>query len=164
MHIPSMMLLFVLLVILLAAMALQMVWALRHGYPPAGTPHVLCFHKLSDRFLWEGTWTTPGRFAAIIDRLRARGYTFIDEAHYLAALDHPSADAAMQIFLTFDDGYADTIEAAHAVLAPRGIPMHVFLVSDYAGRDNAWDLSLGRAPVRHLSWERVRELSRMGVT
>jgi peptidoglycan/xylan/chitin deacetylase (PgdA/CDA1 family) len=53
---------------------------------------------------------------------------------------------------------------AHEILCARGIPFHVFFVSDYAGRDNAWDLSLGRPPVRHLGWERVRGLSRAGVT
>jgi peptidoglycan/xylan/chitin deacetylase (PgdA/CDA1 family) len=44
------------------------------------------------------------------------------------------------------------------------VPLHVFLVSDYAGKDNSWELSLGRPPVRHLTWERVRELAQRGVT
>ena len=151
-------------VVLLLAATLHLTWLLRHGYPSGSTPRVLCFHKLSRRFLFEGTWTTPARFEAMIDRLRGRGYTFIDEAAYLAALEAPSSAAAKQIFLTFDDGYADTIEAAHTALSARGIPFHVFLVSDYAWRDNAWDLSLGRPPVRHLSWERVRELAAAGGT
>jgi peptidoglycan/xylan/chitin deacetylase (PgdA/CDA1 family) len=100
----------------------------------------------------------------MIDRLRARGYTFIDEARYLNLLDDPPHDASKQIFLTFDDGYAETIDVAYEILDPRGIPFHVFFVSDYAGRDNDWDLSLGRPPVRHLTWERVRSLAALGVT
>jgi peptidoglycan/xylan/chitin deacetylase (PgdA/CDA1 family) len=100
----------------------------------------------------------------MIDRLRARSYTFIDEARYLALLDDPPRDASKQILLTFDDGYAETIDVAYEILEPRGIPFHVFFVSDYAGRDNDWDLSLGRPPVRHLTWERVRALSALGVT
>jgi peptidoglycan/xylan/chitin deacetylase (PgdA/CDA1 family) len=148
----------------LVAAVLHIIWLLRHGYPPDTTPRVLCFHKLSRRFLWEGTWTTPERFAAIIDRLVARGYTFIDEARFLAATDDPGPSRAKQIFLTFDDGYAGTIEVAHEILSARGIPFHVFFVPDYAGRANTWDLSLGRPPVRHLSWARVCELSDAGVT
>jgi peptidoglycan/xylan/chitin deacetylase (PgdA/CDA1 family) len=143
---------------------LHLVWRVRFGYPPGDAPRVLCFHKISRRFLWEGTWTTPARFAATIDRLVARGYRFIDEDAYLAALDDRHAGRAREIFLTFDDGYADTIDAAHEILAARGIPLHVFLVSDHAGRENTWELSLGRPPVRHLAWERVRELSAAGVT
>lgn len=144
--------------------ALHGVWRLRYGYPPDHVPRVLCFHKLSRHFCFEGTWTTPARFAAYIDRLRARGYTFIDQAQYLAALDAPAADRSTQIFLTFDDGYTEVRDIAWPLLSDRGIPFHVFLVTDYAGRENAWDLSLGRRPFRHLDWPAVRELSERGVT
>jgi peptidoglycan/xylan/chitin deacetylase (PgdA/CDA1 family) len=146
------------------AALLHGVWRVRHGYPPDTTPRVLCFHKLSERFLFEGTWTTPARFDAVIRSLVARGYTFIDEDAYLAALDRPTALAGRQVFLTFDDGYADTIEIAHRILAPLKIPFHVFFVSDYAGKLNSWDLSLGRPGHRHLTWERVGELARAGVS
>ena len=152
------------LVALALVVAVHLIWLTRYGYPPETAARVLCFHKLSRRFLFEGTWTTPGRFAAIVDRLRARGYTFIDETRYLALLHAPAADAARCVFLTFDDGYAETIDLAQTILAARGIPFHVFLVTDYAGRENTWDLSLGRPPERHLSWDRVRELAATGVT
>ncbi len=145
-------------------LALHAVWRARYGYPPEHVPRVLCFHKLSRRFLFEGTWTTPKRFVAIIDRLRQSGYSFIDESQYLAALDAPAVDRSKQIFLTFDDGYTEVRDIAWPVLAERGVPLHVFLVTDYAGRENAWDLSLGRPPFRHLDWPAVREMSARGVT
>jgi peptidoglycan/xylan/chitin deacetylase (PgdA/CDA1 family) len=148
----------------LVAAMLHVLWLFRYGYPPGTAPRVLCFHKLSHRFLFEGTWTTPVHFTAIIDRLRERGYTFIDEARYLELLDAPEEGASKYILLTFDDGYEETINAAHEILLQRGVPLHVFLVSDYAGRENSWDLKLGRPAFRHLGWERVRELSRQGVT
>lgn len=151
-------------IVVSAALLLHLVWRVRHGYPPADTPRVLCFHKLSRGFLWEGTWTTPGRFEAIIDRLTGAGYTFVDESAYLDALAHPSPGAAKQVFLTFDDGYADTIEEAHRILARKNIPFHVFFVSDYEGRENSWDLSLGRPRHRHLSLQRVGELARASVS
>ncbi len=144
--------------------ALHAVWRARYGYPPDHVPRVLCFHKLSRRFLFEGTWTTPARFAAYVDRLRDRGYSFIDEAAYLAALDAPPADRTKQIFLTFDDGYTDVHDVAWPLLSERGIPLHVFFVTDYAGRDNEWDLALGRPPFRHLSWSQVRDMASRGVT
>jgi len=150
--------------IVATALALQFYWRVHFGYPPDTTPRVLCFHKLSRRFLFEGTWTTPVHFTAIIDRLRDRGYVFIGESRYLELLDQPEEGAAKYIFLTFDDGYEETIDTAHEILSARRIPLHVFLVSDYAGRENSWDLKLGRPAVRHLTWERVRELSEQGVT
>jgi peptidoglycan/xylan/chitin deacetylase (PgdA/CDA1 family) len=154
----------ILLGVLAVALALHFHWRVHFGYPPETTPRVLCFHKLSDRFLLEGTWTTPRRFEAIIDRLLEKGYSFIDEARYLALLDAPEPGAWRSIFLTFDDGYAGTIDIAHEILKARGVPMHVFLVSDFAGKENTWELSLGRPAVRHLSWERVGELAAEGVT
>jgi len=151
-------------VVLGVPIALYGVWRIRYGYPPDYVPRVLCFHKLSQRFRFEGTWTTPSRFAAYLDRLRARGYTFIDEAQYLLALDAPAADRSKQILLTFDDGYTEVHDIAWPALSDRGIPFHVFLVTDYAGRENTWDLSLGRQPFRHLDWSMVREMSDCGVT
>ena len=147
-----------------APAALHLVWRARFGYPPENIPRVLCFHKISRRFCWEGTWTTPARFAAYVDRLRARGYTFIDEAQYLAALESPRDGAAKQLLLTLDDGYDDVYDLAWPILAERRIPFHVFVVSDYAGKTNDWDLSLGRRPFRHMDWNRVREMAARGVT
>jgi peptidoglycan/xylan/chitin deacetylase (PgdA/CDA1 family) len=147
-----------------AAFGLHFYWRIHFGYPPDDTPHVLCFHKLSRRFLLEGTWTTPLRFTAIIDRLSERGHVFIDESRYLELIERPERGASRYIFLTFDDGYDESIETAHEILQQKGIPLHVFLVSDYAGKDNSWDMSLGRPPHRHLTWERVTELADAGVS
>jgi len=140
------------------------VWRVKYGPPRAGAPQVLCFHKIADRFCWEGTWTTPDRFFATIDRLLERGYRFLDESQYLTAIesaDGPSRDA---LFLTFDDGYRELHTVVLPGLAARAVPFHVFLVSEYAGRDNTWDLSLGRRPFRHLSWDEVAEMGARGVT
>jgi peptidoglycan/xylan/chitin deacetylase (PgdA/CDA1 family) len=144
--------------------ALHAAWRVRYGYPPPDLPRVLCFHKLSTRFCWEGTWTTPARFASIVDRLRDRGYTFIDETAFLSALDSPGVDGSRSVFLTFDDGYAHLVDTAWPILGERGVPFHVFLVTDYIGRTNAWDLSLGRPAFRHLDREQVREMAALGVT
>jgi peptidoglycan/xylan/chitin deacetylase (PgdA/CDA1 family) len=145
-----------------APLTLHALWRARYGYPPDHVPRVLCFHKLSRRFLFEGTWTTPKRFVAYIDRLRECGYTFIDESQYLASLDEPPQDRTKQIFLTFDDGYTEVHEIAWPLLAERGVPFHVFLVTDYAGRENSWDLKLFRPPFRHLDWAAVREMTAGG--
>ena len=153
-----------LLAVAAVPLSLHALWRARYGYPPDHIPRVLCFHKLSRRFLFEGTWTTPKRFAAYLDLLQERGYTFIDESQYLAALDAPPADRTKQIFLTLDDGYTEVRDIAWPLLSERKIPFHVFLVSDYAGRENRWDLSLGRPPFRHLDWPSVREMSGAGIT
>ncbi|HEX5133087.1 MAG TPA: polysaccharide deacetylase family protein [Candidatus Krumholzibacteria bacterium] len=144
--------------------ALHIAWRVRHGYPPEGFPRVLCFHKISARFCLEGTWTTPRRLAATVDRLQARGWRFIGEDEYLAALDGAPDPASRRVWLTFDDGYAHLLDSARPILAQRGVPWHVFMVTDYAGRANTWDLSLGRPASRHLDWNEVHDLAAAGVT
>ncbi len=153
-----------LLAVAAVPLALHAVWRIRYGYPPRTLPRVLCFHKISSRFCLEGTWTTPRRFAAMIDRLLERGWTFIDEAAFLHSLEAPDPANARRVFLTFDDGYAHLADTAFPLLAERGIPFHVFLVTDYTGRDNTWDLGLGRPRSRHLDAGQIAGMAAAGVT
>lgn len=143
--------------------ALYVIWRVWYRYPPLGVPQVLCYHKLSDRFCLEGTWITRSRFLGHIDYLLDQGVRFVDEATFINALGGTQNRGSTDILLTFDDGY----EALHPMyfehLVPRNIPLLVFLPTDYAGRENTWDLSLGRRAFRHLSWIQVREMCEAGV-
>jgi peptidoglycan/xylan/chitin deacetylase (PgdA/CDA1 family) len=152
--------------VVVAAIAggLYITWRARFGQPPPSPPPVLCFHKISRRFLWEGTWTTPDRFFRVIDSLRDRGYRFIGEDEFLATLEDESAADSGRLFLTFDDGYVELHDDILDGLLERNVPLHVFVVSDYAGKENHWDLSLGRPASRHASWEQLRDMVTAGVT
>jgi len=150
--------------LVLAPAALYAVWRIRYRYPPGGLPQALCYHKISNRFCFEGTWTTPARFLSQIDFLSERGYRFIGESEFLDGLERPSAGGEKELLLTFDDGYEDVCRLAGPGLLERKIPFHIFLVTDYCGRDNTWDLSLGRRPSRHLSWTTIEEMAGNGVT
>lgn len=143
--------------------AVYIVWRTRYGYPSGSRPGVLCFHKISRRFCWEGTWTTPSRFFAYIDRLRGLGYRFVSVDDYLAGISS-GPGGGREVLLTFDDGYEELYDLVLPGLEERGVPFHVFLVTDYVGRDNAWDLSLGRRPFRHLDWPAIEEMAARGVT
>jgi peptidoglycan/xylan/chitin deacetylase (PgdA/CDA1 family) len=143
---------------------LYVIWRTRYRYPPENIPPVLCYHKLSRRFCLEGTWTTPRRFLDQIDFLVERGYRFLGEDEFYDALARRSIGREKTVLLTFDDGYEELYEVFTERLAPRGIPVLVFLVTDYAGAENAWDLSLGRRSFRHLSWEQVGEMAGKGAS
>jgi peptidoglycan/xylan/chitin deacetylase (PgdA/CDA1 family) len=140
-----------------------LVWLARYGYPAPDTPQVLCFHKISDRFCWEGTWTTPARFFAYIDRLRVLGYRFIGMEQYLADVTS-GRPGGPRVLLTFDDGYRELYDVVLPGLESRGVPFHVFLVTDYVGGQNDWELSLGRRAFRHLDWNQIEDMASRGVT
>lgn len=150
-------------IVIAVPLGLFVLWIVRFRYPPRGLPQALCYHKVSERFLFEGTWITPRRFAGHIDALRDRGYVFVDEDRYLDGLDRPPSDGAKRLLLTFDDAYEELTRVYHEILAPRGVPMLVFVVTDYVGRANTWDLALGRPPARHLDWEQIASLAARGV-
>jgi peptidoglycan/xylan/chitin deacetylase (PgdA/CDA1 family) len=155
---------FVLGVFLVLVFSLFVRWKTRYRYPPDDVPPVLCYHKLSRRFCLEGTWTTPRRFIDQIDSLLAGGYRFIGEDEFYEALAHRSPDHGRTILLTFDDGYEELYGVFTEHLVPRGIPVLVFLVADYVGKGNVWDLSLGRRAFKHLSWDQVSRMAGRGAT
>jgi peptidoglycan/xylan/chitin deacetylase (PgdA/CDA1 family) len=140
-----------------------LVWKVRFGHPNAVHPPVLCFHKISTRFCWEGTWTTPKRLFAYVDRLRRTGYRFVGMEEYLDCLDTGNHDGR-SLLLTFDDGYRELYDIVLPALEARGVPFHVFVVTDYVGGTNEWDLSLGRRSFRHLDWRQMKEMASRGVT
>lgn len=151
-------------VIAIVLFALFVIWWTKYRYPPLNIPQTLCYHKLSEEFCFEGTWMPPTRFLDQIDHLQERGYRFINEDEFIRAVANPEPANAARVFLTFDDGYDSLHTIYTRELERRHVPMHVFLLSDYVGRENEWDLSLGRRPFRHLGWEEIRDLSDRGVT
>jgi peptidoglycan/xylan/chitin deacetylase (PgdA/CDA1 family) len=94
--------------------------------------------------------------------LLGRGYRFIGEDEFYGSLANRSLERGREILLTFDDGYEEVYDVYMEHLAPRAVPLLVFLVTGYAGRMNTWDLAAGRRGFRHLSWERVAEMARAG--
>jgi peptidoglycan/xylan/chitin deacetylase (PgdA/CDA1 family) len=156
--------LFVLAIVAAALSILYGIWKVKYRYAARGYPQALCYHKITNRFCFEGTWTTPSRFFAQVDYLSDHGFRFIDETEFLAGLEEPPAGGERALFLTFDDGYREIHRFVLPGLVEREIPFHVFLVTDYSGRDNKWDLSLGRRPFRHLSWSDIEEMVGKGIT
>jgi peptidoglycan/xylan/chitin deacetylase (PgdA/CDA1 family) len=150
------------LAVLVALASLYLRWRLFFGRAPARAASALCYHKITPRFCLEGTWTTPRRFAGHVDHLLEKGYRFVSEDEFYAALSDPAGDHAKEILLTFDDGYEEIHDVYFECLVPRKIPVLVFVVSGYAGKTNDWDLALGRRPFRHLSWDQVSRMAEAG--
>ncbi|NIO00925.1 MAG: polysaccharide deacetylase family protein [Candidatus Latescibacteria bacterium] len=144
--------------------SLYALWWRKYRFPPRGYAQALCYHKISKRFCFEGTWTTPDRFFSQIDFLIDRGYRFIGEDEFLTSIEAATIGAEKMLLLTFDDGYTEVFDYLLPGLEKRTIPFHVFIVTDFAGRENAWDLSLGRRPFRHLSWREVEEMAGRGAS
>ena len=119
----------ILVAVVLFVAAVYLWWRIRYGNPSTNHPPVLCFHKISDRFCWEGTWTTPDRFFAYVDRIGRLGYRFVGMDEYLERIGSSGGAADREVLITFDDGYRELYDIVLPGLEARGIPFHVFLVA-----------------------------------
>jgi peptidoglycan/xylan/chitin deacetylase (PgdA/CDA1 family) len=102
----------------------------------------------------------PALFAAQLDDLLDRGWSFVDLTTALGGGD-PVPDKAL--LLTFDDAYVDLLEAAAPILAERKIPAVVFAISGLVGATNEWDSSRGAATLPLLDAEGLRAVAAAGI-
>jgi len=119
---------------------------------------VLMYHwvhpDLGDRLRLYGV--TPEAFAWQMRHLRAAGYR---SAGLGELLDHMAGRRVLgprRVVLTFDDGYVDNVEHAGPILEECGFTATIFMVTDQAGKSNAWDADHGDALRPLLSWDAMR--------
>lgn len=127
---------------------------------------VLAYHAIddheSDPVLARHS-VSPASFAAQLDTLQGKGWTFVDLDTALAGLRGEVALPRRAVLLTFDDGYTDLLSNACPILEQRGIPALVFAVAGEVGGTNTWDNVNGARAVELLDAEGLREVAARGV-
>jgi peptidoglycan/xylan/chitin deacetylase (PgdA/CDA1 family) len=64
--------------------------------------------------------------------------------------------------LTFDDGYASLAQHVYPVLADVGFTATTFLITDYVGRANTWDVRYTWRRLAHLGWDSIGQWQERG--
>lgn len=80
----------------------------------------------------------------------------------VAALEDLGPDSN-SVALTFDDGFANLMDAAIPALLRQGWTATIFVVADWVGRDNSWasqPAGIPRLPL--LDWHHLRDLQTQG--
>lgn len=127
----------------------------------AGVP-VLLYHSVHDRpsDAERPYAVSPSAFAAHVDAIRESARTGLGVGELAAALRGERALPSRPVLITFDDGYADTLDAVQ-VLLDSGLPSTVYVTSGEVGaadrlsRDALVDLTrlagveVGAHAVRH---------------
>ncbi len=119
---------------------------------------ILAFHKVDPVFEWGVTRIPPVQFRRVLDYLKRNGYATVGLSQAVRS-DIPISKA---VVLTFDDAYESVYRHALPALLDAGFTAAVFVITGFVGTWNAWDVNLGGLRFRHLSWERLRELDRLG--
>jgi peptidoglycan/xylan/chitin deacetylase (PgdA/CDA1 family) len=136
-------------------------------------PPILGYHKIDSRFELGFTQLGPRTFRRQIEALARAGYRTLGSAELLEAVGRsdgqtvgsstPPHDASRTIVLTFDDGYAALAEHAFPVLADHGFKALLFVITDFVGRENTWDVQYGWRKFYHLSWGELAKWRERGI-
>jgi peptidoglycan/xylan/chitin deacetylase (PgdA/CDA1 family) len=120
---------------------------------------VLLYHKVDSRFECGGTWVTPSQFERHVRFLKDNGYHFCTLETLLSETD----TSAKRVAITFDDGYLALKEFAFPVLQAYGAPASVFIVTEFVGRENLWDVNIGWRRFEHLRWSDIESAAATGI-
>ncbi len=131
---------------------------------PGMPPPILCYHKVDTRFELGFTQVEPRVFRRQVEALARAGYRALASADLLQRLAGPPVpEVGPELVFTFDDGYAGLARHAFPVLADHGFRALVFVITDYVGRDNDWDVQYGWRRFAHLDWDDLARWQERGI-
>jgi len=122
-------------------------------------PTVLCYHKIERRRELGVTRLSPKRFAAQIEALARAGWRGLSLAEFAATVRGERVASDRELLITFDDAYRGLRDHAFPVLRDAGFGGVCFLITDYAGRLNRWDVAYGGRRFAHLAWRDIERWS-----
>ncbi len=115
----------------------------------------LAYHKVDRRFELGLTTVDPVAFKRHVQVIHDAGYTIGNSVFV-------EREIGSGVCMTFDDGYDCFFRNVIPVLTPIGASATTFVITDYVGRTNAWDLRLSYRPYLHMNASQLREASDLG--
>jgi peptidoglycan/xylan/chitin deacetylase (PgdA/CDA1 family) len=126
-------------------------------------PPVLAYHKVERRHELGVTRLSPRRFAKQIERLARAGWKTLGLDDVIACAIGERTAAPNELAITFDDGYRGLREHAFPVLEAHGFRATCFVITEYAGKLNRWDVAYGGRRFAHLAWRDMRVWQGRGI-
>lgn len=117
-----------------------------------GNP-ILTYHKIGPRpanVRLKGLYVSQRLFTTQLEELRRAGFQS-------APLERQLMAGANRITITFDDGYQNVLRHAAPGLVENGFAATQFLVADFLGKRNEWDVAEGEAPEPLMTKAEIRE-------
>jgi len=134
------------------------------------TPPVLCYHRIGGPLELGVTRVGRSTFARQMTALARAGWRTLSLEGFAARTIGVGAQHAAplhkpprEFLLTFDDGYADLAEYAYPVLSDLGFTATTFLITDYIGKTNTWDVRYTWNRLKHLSWSQIEQWRARGL-
>lgn len=126
-------------------------------------PPVLCYHKVERRRELGVTRLAPRRFASQMTALARAGWRGVTLGEFAATIRGERRASARELLITFDDAYRGLRDYAFPVLRDVGFSAACFVITDFAGRLNRWDVAYGGRRFAHLAWRDIETWSARGI-
>ena len=126
-------------------------------------PPVLCYHKVERRRELGVTRVGPRRFGVQMHALAAAGWRAISLLELAACIRGERRPGDRELLITFDDAYRGLRDYAFPVLRDVGFAAACFVITDFAGRLNGWDVAYGGRRFAHLAWRDIERWSAHGI-
>ncbi len=140
-----------------------LIWRSKFGKPADNYIPILAYHKVDKKFEIGGTWTTPGQFQKQMAYIKAKGITPVTLSRAVELMKSKESRNKKYVCITFDDAYEGLYNYAWPVLQKYGFPATIFVVTDYVGKENDWDVNWGGRKFRHLGWQQIINMSKAGI-
>ena len=130
----------------------------------AALPHILCYHKVERRLELGVTRLSPRRFARQMERFARHGWRSLTLDQLVAVARGERRAGEREVAITFDDAYRGLRDHAFPVLESLGFTATCFVITEFAGRLNRWDVAYGGRRFAHLAWRDIRRWEARGIT
>jgi len=115
---------------------------------------VLCYHRIGGALELGVTRTTAAVFRRQMEMLAKAGWRTLRLSEFAESL-RTTHHAPRTFLLTFDDGYASLADNAYPVLSDLGFTATTFVITDYIGKTNTWDVRYTWRRLPHLDWPTI---------
>jgi peptidoglycan/xylan/chitin deacetylase (PgdA/CDA1 family) len=123
---------------------------------------VLCYHRIGGPLELGVTRVARSVFARQLAGLARGGWRTLSLDAFADRWGRAGGPASKEFLLSFDDGYGSLVEHAYPILAELGFTATTFLVTDYVGATNTWDVRYTWRRLRHLDWSAVEHWQARG--
>jgi len=125
---------------------------------------VLCYHRVGGPLELGVTRVARSVFARQVHALAQAGWRTLSLTEFATRVQRGVLASRNELLLTFDDGYASLAELAYPILAGVAFTATTFVITDFVGRANTWDVRYSwRRPV-HLDWRTIERWRGRGFT
>ena len=122
---------------------------------------ILAYHKVSNKLEWGINSVPIKSFQNQIEYLYYNNYFSISLLDFINNT-HKFFNNRKPVIITFDDADGSVYENAFPILKKYGFTASLFIISNYVGKKNTWDVNLGGMYSQHLGWDQILHLSNEG--